>query len=56
METFHKVCQRFLRALRNLGELYASSPLFSAGDKLTNEPACQVLDVGDGSWWQAVKP
>jgi len=56
METFHKVCQRFLRFLLNFGEVYAGPRLFLDGDELTNEPVGQILEARNDSWWQAVKP
>jgi len=56
VEKFYEVRQRFLRALLNLGKVSVGSSLFSAGDKLANKPIRQILEVGNGSWGQAVKP
>ena len=45
-----------LAPLLNFGEVYVSSPLFLAGNELTNEPVHQILEARNGSWWHPIKP
>ena len=55
METFHKVCQRFLRVLLNFGEVYAGPRLFLDGDELTNELVGQILEASYAPWDKTIE-
>ena len=48
MEMLDEFRQRFLRALLNVGKVYAGLPLLSTGDELTNEAIRQILEARDG--------